>query len=105
MIAEIEGDAFGCDTPLTPEMLWQSNWATPDMVMPVHAAADRGAAKVALAHNHPSGDPSPSAADIEFTRQLVQAGRLMDVEVIDHVVIGHGPGRWVSLKGRGLGFE
>lgn len=48
VIAEIEGDAFGCDTPLTPEMLWQTNWATPDMMMPVHAAADRGAAKVAI---------------------------------------------------------
>ena len=80
--------------------------ASPGRVAEVfREAVRRGAAKVALAHNHPSGDPSPSAADIEFTRQLVQAGRLMDVEVIDRVVIGHGPGRWVSLKGRGLGFE
>lgn len=80
--------------------------ASPGRVAEVfREAVRRGAAKVALAHNHPSGDLSPSAADIEFTRQLVEAGRLMDVEVIGHVVIGHGPSRWVSLKGRGLGFE
>ena len=80
--------------------------ASPGRVAEVfREAVRRGASKIALAHNHPSGDPSPSAADIEFTRQLVQAGRLMDVDVIDHVVIGHGPMRWVSLKARGLGFE
>jgi DNA repair protein RadC len=68
-------------------------------------AVRRGAAKVAVVHNHPSGDPAPSSDDIVFTRELVRAGRLMDVEVIDHVVIGHGPGRWVSLRERRLGFE
>lgn len=68
--------------------------ASPGRVAEVfREAVRRGAAKVALAHDHPSGDPSPSAADIEFTRQLVEAGRLMDVEVI-----GHGLGRWVPLK-------
>lgn len=68
-------------------------------------AVRRGAAKVAVAHNHPSGDPAPSRDDITFTRELVQAGRLMEIEVIDHVVIGRGPGRWVSLRERRLGFE
>lgn len=68
-------------------------------------AVRRGAAKVAVAHNHPSGDPTPSSDDIVFTRELVRAGRLMDVEVLDHVVLGHGPGRWVSLRERRLGFE
>lgn len=68
-------------------------------------AVRRGAAKVAVVHNHPSGDPAPSRDDIVFTRELVEAGRLMDVEVIDHVVIGQGPGRWVSLRERRLGFE
>lgn len=68
-------------------------------------AVRRGAAKVAVAHNHPSGDPTPSRDDIAFTQELVQAGRLMDVEVIDHVVIGQGPGRWVSLRERRLGFD
>ncbi len=68
-------------------------------------AVRRGAAKVAVAHNHPSGDPTPSTDDIAFTRELVQAGRLLDIDVLDHVVIGHGPGRWVSLQERRLGFE
>lgn len=68
-------------------------------------AVRRGAAKVAVAHNHPSGDPAPSQDDIAFTRGLVQAGRLMDIAVLDHVVIGQGPGRWVSLRERRLGFE
>ncbi|RJQ10973.1 MAG: JAB domain-containing protein [Dehalococcoidia bacterium] len=68
-------------------------------------AVRRGAAKVAVAHNHPSGDPAPSRDDIAFTRELVQAGRLMEIEVIDHVVIGQGPGRWVSLRERRLGFD
>ncbi|MEX1023429.1 MAG: DNA repair protein RadC, partial [Dehalococcoidia bacterium] len=58
-------------------------------------AVRRGAAKIAIAHNHPSGDPSPSAADIEFTRTVVEAGTLLDIEVVDHIIFGHGPGRWV----------
>lgn len=68
-------------------------------------AVRRGASKVALAHNHPSGDPTPSGDDIAFTTELVRAGQLMDVGVLDHVIIGHGPGRWVSMLERKLGFE
>ncbi|MFQ5421073.1 MAG: JAB domain-containing protein, partial [Anaerolineae bacterium] len=48
-------------------------------------------------------DPSPSPEDVKVTRQLVQAGNLLDIEVLDHLVIGHH--RFVSLKERGLGFE
>jgi DNA repair protein RadC len=66
------------------------------------AAIRRGAVAVVVAHNHPSGDPTPSADDVAVTRAIVQAGRLLDVEVLDHLVIGQG--RWVSLKERGLGF-
>ena len=46
------------------------------------------AAKIALAHNHPSGEPSPSQADIAVTRDLIRAGQLLKIEVIDHVIIG-----------------
>ena len=53
-----------------------------------------------LVHNHPSGDPTPSAEDIELTRKLVEAGKMMDLAILDHVVIGEG--RFVSLKERGL---
>jgi DNA repair protein RadC len=61
------------------------------------------AAAVIVAHNHPSGDPAPSPEDISVTRQLVRAGSLLDITVLDHIVIGHR--RYVSLKERGLGFE
>jgi DNA repair protein RadC len=59
-------------------------------------------AALIVVHNHPSGDPAPSPDDIAITRALVQAGKLLDVEVLDHLVIGRG--RYVSLKERGLGF-
>ncbi len=57
---------------------------------------------VVLVHNHPSGDPTPSADDIAMTKQAVEAGKLLDIEVLDHVVIGQG--RYLSLKEQGLGF-
>ncbi len=60
-------------------------------------------AGIIVAHNHPSGDPAPSAEDIRVTRTLVQAGKLLDVDVLDHIVISQN--RFVSLKERGLGFE
>lgn len=55
-----------------------------------------------IAHNHPSGDPTPSPEDVRVTRQIVEAGDLLDIEVLDHLIIGQG--RYVSLKERGLGF-
>jgi len=55
-----------------------------------------------VAHNHPSGDPTPSPDDVKVTEQIVQAGKLLDIEVLDHLVIGQQ--RYVSLKERGLGF-
>jgi DNA repair protein RadC len=58
------------------------------------------AAALVLFHNHPSGDPEPSAEDIALTRRLVSAGTLMGIEVLDHLVLG--AGRHVSLKERGL---
>lgn len=63
----------------------------------------RNAAALIVVHNHPSGDPAPSPDDIAITRAIVQAGKLLDVEVLDHLVIGRG--RHVSLKERGLGFS
>jgi DNA repair protein RadC len=55
-----------------------------------------------IAHNHPSGDPTPSPEDVRVTRQIVEVGNLVDIEVLDHLIIGQG--RYVSLKERGLGF-
>ena len=58
------------------------------------------AAAVILMHNHPSGDPTPSEADIKITRDLIRAGQLMKIEVLDHVVIGNGS--HCSLRERGV---
>jgi len=61
------------------------------------------AAGIIVAHNHPSGDPSPSPEDLVLTRMVVEAGRLLSISVVDHLVIGRQ--RVVSLKERGLGFN
>jgi len=66
-------------------------------------AIRRNCPSLIAVHNHPSGDPTPSPEDVAVTRQIVEAGKLMDVEVLDHVIIG-GTTRFVSLKERGLGF-
>jgi DNA repair protein RadC len=65
-------------------------------------AIRRNAASIIVIHNHPSGDPTPSPDDVAVTRAMTQAGKLLDIEVLDHLVIGHG--RFVSMKDRGLGF-
>ncbi len=57
---------------------------------------------IIVAHNHPSGDPTPSPDDVRVTEQMVKAGELLDIEVLDHLIIGQQ--RYVSLKERGLGF-
>jgi len=67
------------------------------------AAVNRNASALVVIHNHPSGDPTPSPDDVAVTRAILQAGKLLDIELLDHVVIGHG--KWVSLKERGLGFN
>jgi DNA repair protein RadC len=67
------------------------------------AAIRLNAAAMIICHNHPSGDPSPSPEDVNLTRLIVQAGKLMDVELLDHVIIGYQ--RYASLKERGLGFD
>ena len=60
------------------------------------------AAAIAVVHNHPSGDPKPSADDVLVTRQIVDAGQLLDIECIEHIVIGKG--RYVSMREERLGF-
>jgi DNA repair protein RadC len=63
-------------------------------------------AAVILAHNHPSGDPAPSSDDLKITRRLVEVGRIVDIQVLDHVIIGRnraaGSGDFVSLREAGL---
>jgi DNA repair protein RadC len=66
-------------------------------------AVRRNIASIIVVHNHPSGDPTPSPDDMAVTRAIVEAGKLLDIEVLDHLVIGQG--KFVSLKERGLGFK
>jgi DNA repair protein RadC len=61
------------------------------------------AASIIVVHNHPSGDPSPSPEDVAVTREIVDAGKLLDLEVLDHIIIGKN--RFVSLKSKSLGFD
>ncbi len=62
-----------------------------------------GAAGIIVTHNHPSGDPAPSPEDIALTRTLVETGKMLDIQVLDHVVIGGNT--FVSLKEKRLGFS
>ena len=65
-------------------------------------AVRQQATAIVAVHNHPSGDPTPSAADVALTVEIVAAGQLLDIELLDHLIIGQG--RWLSLKRLGLGF-
>ncbi|KAA3648078.1 MAG: JAB domain-containing protein [Chloroflexi bacterium] len=66
-------------------------------------AVRRNAAAILVVHNHPSGDPTPSPDDVAVTRAIIEAGKLLDIEVLDHIVIGQGS--YVSLKEKKLGFS
>jgi DNA repair protein RadC len=65
-------------------------------------AIRRNCPSIIVVHNHPSGDPSPSPEDVTVTRQIVEAGKLLDIETLDHLIVA--AQLWVSLKERGLGF-
>ena len=66
-------------------------------------AIRQNCASIIVIHNHPSGDPTPSSEDVAVTAMIIQAGKLLDIEVLDHLIIGRQ--RYVSLKERGLGFN
>jgi len=99
---------FLCDTRnrvLSIEKLYKGslNSSTVRIGELYRPAIQRNAASIVLVHNHPSGDPTPSPEDIALTRGVIQAGKLLDIELLDHVVIG--AGKYVSLKERGLAFN
>ena len=62
-----------------------------------------GASGIILVHNHPSGDPTPSPDDLHLTAEALAAGRLLDIELLDHLVVGHDA--WISLRDRGVAFD
>ncbi len=66
-------------------------------------AIRRNSAAVIVVHNHPSGDPAPSQEDVRLTEQIVQAGKILDIEVLDHLVIGQQS--FISMREKGLGFR
>ncbi len=66
-------------------------------------AVRQNCAAIIVAHNHPSGDPTPSPEDVTVTKEIVQAGKILDIDVLDHLIIGSGQ-KYASLKERGLGF-
>ena len=61
------------------------------------------ASALILVHNHPSGDPTPSPDDLHLTAEALAAGRLLDIQLLDHLVVGHDA--WVSLRDRGVAFD
>lgn len=63
-------------------------------------AIKKSCASILLVHNHPSGDPAPSQEDLNITRRLAEAGKILGIEVVDHIIIGDGT--YVSLKDKGL---
>ena len=69
-------------------------------------AVRAGAASVILVHNHPSGDPTPSSDDLRITREMTEAGRLLKIEVLDHIIVGKRDSSrtedYVSVKEMGL---
>ena len=73
------------------------------------AAIVAGAAAIVVIHNHPSGDPTPSEADIKVTRDLIRAGQLLKIEVLDHVILGHAtperPKDYASLRELGYFYS
>ena len=69
----------------------------------VQRALELGASAINLVHNHPSGDPAPSPEDVRLTEQIVEAGKLLDIPLLDHIIIGRNS--FVSLKERKLGFD
>lgn len=79
------------------------NSANVRMAEVFNPAVKRNAPFIMLIHNHPTGDPTPSSADISFTQDAVRAGELLDIGVLDHLIIGQG--RHASLKRLGLGFK
>jgi DNA repair protein RadC len=70
------------------------------------AAVMDNASSIIISHNHPTGDPTPSAEDLSITRRLVDAGRVLDIRVLDHVIVGRGALTYFSIRDAGvISFE
>ena len=97
--------ALGSQSQILADLLITRGILNSSLVHPrevFRAAIAEAAAGIIVVHNHPSGDPTPSADDRAVTRQLVDAGRLLDIPVYDHVILGGGGERFVSFAEAGL---
>lgn len=97
--------ALGSQSQILADLLITRGILNSSLVHPrevFRAAIAEAAAGIIVVHNHPSGDPTPSADDRAVTRQLVDAGRLLDLPVYDHVIVGGGGERYVSFAEAGL---
>lgn len=97
--------ALGSQSQILADLLITRGILNSSLVHPrevFRAAIAEAAAGIIVVHNHPSGDPTPSADDRAVTRQLVDAGRLLDIPVYDHVILGGGGERYVSFAEAGL---
>jgi len=73
-----------------------------DMGQIFEAALKYSSDRIIVAHNHPSGDPSPSSIDLSQTRRMLEAAKVLDVEIVDHVIIGNGSTKWFSIAESGM---
>ena len=96
LLVDAKGGEIACETVSVGDL--SSSITHPREVF--RGAVRRGAYGVVFAHNHPSGDPTPSAEDISTTRRLSEAGDILGILVMDHIIIGNG--RSVSLRAEGI---
>ena len=96
LLVDAKGGEIACETVSVGDL--SSSITHPREVF--RGAVRRGAYGVVFAHNHPSGDPTPSAEDISTTRRLCEAGEILGILVMDHIIIGNG--RSVSLRAEGI---
>ena len=96
LLVDAKGGEIACETVSVGDL--SSSITHPREVF--RGAVRRGAYGVIFAHNHPSGDPSPSSEDIATTHRLCEAGRILGIVVMDHIIIGNG--RSVSLRAEGI---
>jgi DNA repair protein RadC len=83
--------------------VYQGNVSSSLVRVVIKRSLEVGATAIILVHNHPSGDPTPSPDDLHLTAEALAAGRLLDIDLLDHLVIGHDA--YVSLRDRGVSFD
>jgi len=100
---QLKGLYLDCRNKLIYEELISLGTLTTNLIHPrevFRPAIEKSAAAIILVHNHPSGDPEPSEDDIKITQQLIEASKLINIEILDHIIIGKG--KYISFKDKNL---